>query len=77
MTTRKIAVKMASRITALMSVMPAPGLVMPAATASWLTVSMTTTAARDGADDLGEDVADAFERRASACRGPSRPSRPG
>ncbi len=45
MTTRKIAVKVASMTTALMSVMPAPGLVMPSATACWLTVSMTTTAA--------------------------------
>ena len=45
MTTRKIAVKIASRTSALMSLMPAPGLVMPSATAVWLTVSMTTTAA--------------------------------
>ena len=28
-----------------MSVMPAPGFVIPAATASWLTVTMTTAAA--------------------------------
>ena len=45
MTVTKIAVKIASMTTALMSLMPAPGLVMPSATACWLTVSMTTTAA--------------------------------
>ena len=39
MTTRKIAVKTISRISALMSLMPAPGLVMPSATACWLTVT--------------------------------------
>jgi len=46
-TVRKIAVKMVSRTRALMSLMPAAalGFVMPDATAAWLTVSMTTTAA--------------------------------
>ena len=45
MTVTKIAVKIVSRTSALMSLMPAPGLVMPSVTACWLTVSMTTTAA--------------------------------
>ena len=45
MTTRKIAVKTISRISAPMSVMPAPGFVMPALTAAWLTVTSTTAAA--------------------------------
>ena len=31
----------------------------------------------DGADDLGDDVADAFDRRSCGGRAPSRPSRPG
>ena len=31
----------------------------------------------DRADDLGDDVADGIGRRACACRGPSRSSRPG
>ena len=44
MTTRKIAVKTVSRTSALTSLIPVPGLVMPS-TACWLTVSMTTTAA--------------------------------
>ena len=39
MTIRKIAVNMASRMSALISLMPAPGLVMPAVTAAWLTVT--------------------------------------
>ena len=51
-------------ISALTSLMPAPGLVMPAATACLAdAISRTTTAAAMRADDLGDDVADAIERR--------------
>jgi hypothetical protein len=63
MTDTKIAVKIVSMTSALMSVMPAPGLVMPSATACWLTVSRTTTAAAMAPMTLGHDVEDAVERR--------------
>src|SRR6476646_8598522 len=45
MTTRKNAVKAVSRISALTSLMPGPGLVMPALTASWLIAIRTIAAA--------------------------------
>ena len=60
-----------------MSVMPAPGFVMPAATASWLTVEQDHDGRGDRADDLGDDVADGIGRGGPLVEDHRRRSRPG